>query len=67
MKHKIDIAGISESRLGPDIPDALLYIDGYSYLRQDRPDARGGGLIVYFAETLQISVQPCLLLMNVNI
>ena len=48
VKHRIDIACISESKIQPNFPDGLLEIDGYNFLRLDRLNSGGGGLMVCF-------------------
>lgn len=47
------IAIICETFLTPDVPDSALKVSGYDYFRRDR-GSHGGGIIVYFLESLKI-------------
>ena len=52
-----DIFGICETFLGTQHPDSLISIDGFSFFRKDRTDTQkksGGGLILYFRQSLNI-------------
>ena len=48
--HKI---GLTESWATPDISDAELGMTGYVMFRKDRLGRRGGGVILYFKESIQ--------------
>jgi hypothetical protein len=50
--HSFDIIAISETHLGPTIPDTRVHIDNYCLYRRDR-DRRGGGVCLYISDTLQ--------------
>ena len=61
---QIDVIGISESWLNESIPDCLVDLKGYNLVRLDRqwndrgdlgPKKKGGGLICYTKNNLQIS------------
>ena len=55
----MDLILISETWLGPAIPDAALAIPGYNLIRQDRnhPEGKkGGGLCVYIKSTFKIEI-----------
>ena len=54
-QDEYDLIGVSETWLGPNIPDQTLYINGYQAVRQDR-DSRGGGVMFYIKNDLQFSV-----------
>ena len=61
--ENISILVITESWLKPDIPDALIHVDGYTVHRLDRSSIneqgylkRGGGIIVYIVNTLSFDV-----------
>ena len=53
---------IQETFLSDDTPDALLQIDGYSLIRQDRDvtscKSMGGGLCIYVRNNLTYDVVP---------
>ncbi|KAL7293159.1 hypothetical protein TKK_0013309 [Trichogramma kaykai] len=40
--------------LTDETPDSLLYVDGYTVIRNDREDKGGGGVAIYLCETLKI-------------
>ena len=55
LKNKpFDIFSVSETWLNSDILDSELAIAGYSFIRQDRLDRKGGGCMVYFVRTCHI-------------
>ena len=54
--HRIDVAAISESWLSPHSP---FHIPGYSCLRDDRPDGKGGALLLV-NNSLSLSPLPLL-------
>ena len=52
-----DIFGICESFLGTQHPDSLITVDGYSFFRKDRSETQqksGGGLVLYFRQSLNV-------------
>ena len=49
----LDILGINESKLDKNWENEALQIDGYKFVRKDRPQEEGGGCIVYYKETLK--------------
>ena len=55
MVEDIDrhIIGITESWANIDITDAELGLIGYVMFRRDRIRRRGGGVILYFKESIQ--------------
>ena len=57
--NNIAVLVVTESWLKPDIPDAMICIEGYTHYRHDRQFfneqgylKRGGGIIIYFKNTL---------------
>ncbi|WAR01776.1 LOW QUALITY PROTEIN: hypothetical protein MAR_008334, partial [Mya arenaria] len=48
----IDIIGLCETFLTPSVHDNELVIPGYSFVRNDRHDKGGGGIIVYISNKL---------------
>ena len=59
LKNKpFDIFSVSETWLNSDILDSELAIDGYSFIRQDRLDRKGGGCMVYVRENLPYCIRP---------
>jgi hypothetical protein len=59
--HSFDIFAISETHLGPTIPDTQIQIDNYTLYRKDR-DRRGGGVCLYisnlFTSKRRIDLEP---------
>ena len=56
---KIDVLGITESKLTSKISDTELNIDGYNFIRKDRNrEDGGGGCLLYYLEDLPISECP---------
>ena len=53
-----DLFGIVESRLGPEIDDVLINLQGYSVIRQNRYLA-GGGVILYVPAHIQLDSVRC--------
>ena len=49
----LDILGINESKLDKNWENEALQIDGYKFVRKDRPQGEGGGCIFYYKETLK--------------
>ncbi|XP_062711773.1 uncharacterized protein LOC134289634 [Aedes albopictus] len=49
---KVDIICLSESWLNDKISDDIIYIEGYTAVRNDRVGRLGGGLIVYMSNNL---------------
>ena len=43
-KHNIDIFGVTETHLRKDIRDEEIKIEGYTFVRNDRKNASGGGV-----------------------
>ena len=43
----IDILGLSETHLNKSIKDPVIEMDGYTYVREDRANGRGGGVGCY--------------------
>ena len=56
MVEDIDphIIGITESWASIDITDAELGLTGYVLFRRDRIGRRGGGIILYIKESIQV-------------
>ena len=55
IQDNIDIVGITETWLHPDILDSELFINGYKMYRKDRKDfreARAGGVLLYIRDSL---------------
>ena len=50
-----DIMGVAESRLGNEVDDHFVSVNGYSILRQDR-NTEGGGVILYMRNTLRAKI-----------
>ena len=51
-----DILGLSESFLDPNMMDQLVAIGGYDFIRKDRMDTQnksGGGLLLYFRNSIK--------------
>ena len=47
------IIGITESWCDQEINEGEIYIAGYTVYRQDRMDARGGGVLLYISDTFK--------------
>ena len=47
--------GVAESKLGPEVEDYLVRIDGYTLVRQDRK-VGGGGVALYARSTLKVKI-----------
>ena len=52
----LDILGITESKLDKHCDNEALQIDGYKFVREDRPQGGGGGCIVYCKESLEATL-----------
>ena len=52
----VDLALITETWLSNSIPDTVIEIPGYSLLRKDRVERRGGGVGIYIKHTLSFKV-----------
>ena len=48
----VPLLAITESWLKPYISDAQVSLEGYNCIRADRPSRKGGGCLLYVAETL---------------
>jgi hypothetical protein len=48
--ENVDIMGISETFLNTDIVDNVVQIPNFSFVRKDRPNRAGGGLLVYISD-----------------
>ena len=46
-KQNIDILGLSETHLNATIKDPVIEIEGYTFVREDRANGRGGGVGCY--------------------
>jgi len=44
-ENDISIFGITETKLGPDQPNAGFYVDGYRLLRNDKMDGSRGVIV----------------------
>ena len=56
-----DIMGLCETFLGPNITDSQVAVDGFEFIRKDMMDTQnrlGGGLILYFRESLKVRRRP---------
>ncbi len=51
--EKPDVIGITESWAHPDITDAEVELDGYTLFRKDRVGKRGGGVLLYIANSFR--------------
>ena len=51
-EHSPDVIGITESWAHTEIMDAVLYLPGYTMIRKDRCNQRGGGLLLYIEERI---------------
>ena len=49
--NDIAIFGVTESKLGPNQPDAFFYIDGYKMYRKDKMES-SGGVIIYVRDDI---------------
>ena len=49
-----DILAITESHLDSSVPDFHIEIEGLSFFRWDRPQCKGGGCVLYYAENLTV-------------
>ncbi|MEW8544984.1 MAG: reverse transcriptase family protein [Candidatus Thiodiazotropha sp.] len=52
-----DILGVCETFLDKNNPDSQISIDGFNFIRKDRStiqNKKGGGLLLYFRETLNV-------------
>ena len=47
--------GVAESKLGPEVEDYLVRIDGYTLIRQDRK-VGGGEVALYARSTLKVKI-----------
>ena len=52
VTSKVDLYGFSETFLNNKLCENELFISGYSYLRRDRNEKSGGGILVYIKETI---------------
>ena len=53
--------GLCETFLGSNITDSQVAVDGFEFIRKDRMDTQnrlGGGLILYFRESLKFRRRP---------
>ena len=56
-----DILGLCETFLAPNIMDSQVAIDGYDFIRKHRADTQdktGGGIILYFRNSLKCKRRP---------
>lgn len=56
-----DILGLCETFLNPNIMDTQVAIDGYDFIRKDRADTHdksGGGIMLYFRNSLKCKRRP---------
>ena len=51
---KFDLLGITETHLTDDISNNLIKIIGYDLARRDRSGSKGGGVVIYFREGLNV-------------
>ena len=51
---KFDLLGITETHLTDDISNNLIKIIGYDLARRDRSGSKGGGVVIYFREDLNV-------------
>lgn len=52
---RFDVLAIGESHLNASIPDNVLQIPGLKFIRCDRSQRKGGGVIMYYAEHLSVT------------
>lgn len=52
LDEKLDIVMVSESWLKSGLDDNLFMVDGYHFIRKDRPTTKRGGLCVYLRDTI---------------
>ena len=58
-KHNSDVVMVSETWLSDDIPDEALHfpgVPGFSVIRNDRVDKRGGGVAVFIKDTIPFKI-----------
>ena len=56
-----DLLGLCETFLDPCVSDGQVALDGYNFIRKDRVEVLnkyGGGLIMYFRESLNVKRRP---------
>ena len=46
--------GITETHLTASTPDNLLRIPGYDFVGKDRSSSKGGGVLIYYQESLTV-------------
>lgn len=51
---KFDLLGITETHLTGDVSNNLIKITGYDLARRDRSGSKGGGVVIYFREGLNV-------------
>ena len=49
---------VTETWLTDAIPDAALHISGFTIVRRDRSNRRGGGVAIYIRESLPFKIRP---------
>ena len=57
-KKVINVIGFSETFLGESHLNTEIHINGYNCVRRDRPNGKGGGLLVYVQESLDFIHRP---------
>ena len=57
-KNVINVIGFSETFLGESHLNTEIHINGYNCVRRDRPNGKGGGLLVYVQESLDFIHRP---------
>ena len=50
------ISAVTETWLHQDIPSSLIDIPGYNFIRNDRPNKRGGGVGIYIKEGISYKI-----------
>ena len=64
-----DILGLCETFLGPNVHDAQLKLNGFDFIRKDRSETQnktGGGVILYFRNTLNVRRRPDIEISNIE-
>lgn len=54
--NRCDVLCISETWLNEDISDQNISLNGYTFLRNDRVGARGGGVGIYYKSYLKSKI-----------
>lgn len=64
---RTEVLCLTETWLHSDISDSLVYLNGYSILRDDRKDRKGGGTAIYVKDTIQFRELPISFALPANV